>query len=217
MSPESAITFVRACAERFGVRETARLFALGPATVSYILNGSVRINGQRISEKVAGAKLRIQDLMNKERNMQGSEITPGQVKRVHALKNALGMTDAQYREALRAYHVYSSKQLNAEQAHWFITELERAAVARGKWTRPGQKYQHLAGRRMMATPRQLRMIEAMWADVSRATNAELRAQGLLAFLARFGVSGIEDVTQFDVKRVVAALEAMKASREDRPQ
>ncbi|MCX5785691.1 MAG: regulatory protein GemA [Elusimicrobia bacterium] len=138
------------------------------------------------------------------------EITPAQIKRIHTLKNALEMTDTQYRAALEQFHVFSSKQLTEAQAGQFASELENVAVSKGKWVRPYRKYQHLGGRRDMATPKQLRMIEAMWGDVSRAgTNAD-RAAALKKFLQRFDISTMEDIRWYDVRKIVAALKAMQA-------
>jgi len=137
-----------------------------------------------------------------------TEITPAQIKRIHTVKNALGLTDMQYRLALEQYHVFSSKQLTEAQAGQFVSELENVAVSRGKWVRPWRKYQHLGGRKDMATPKQLRMIEAMWADVSRAGTAADRAAALKKFLLRFEIAAIEDIRWYDVRKIVAALKAM---------
>jgi len=138
------------------------------------------------------------------------EITPAQIKRIHALKGALKLTDLQYRAALEFHHVFSSKQLTEAQADLFIIELEREAVAGGRWERPWRKYQNLAGRRGMATPRQLRMIEAMWAGVSRAGSAAEREAALNVFLRRFEIAGgMADIRFYDVRRIVAALRAMQ--------
>ncbi len=138
-----------------------------------------------------------------------TEITPAQIKRIHTVKNALGLTDMQYRLALEQYHVFSSKQLTEVQAGQFVSELENVAVSKGKWVRPWRKYQHLGGRKDMATPKQLRMIEAMWADVSRAGTASDRAAALKKFLLRFDISGgMEDIRWHDVRKIVAALKAM---------
>lgn len=65
--------------------------------------------------------------------MQG--ITPAQIKRIHTIKNALGLTDMAYRAALEFFHVFSSKQLTESQADQFICELEGYAVSAGKWHR----------------------------------------------------------------------------------
>ncbi len=136
------------------------------------------------------------------------EITPAQIKRIHTVKGALGLTDAQYRGALEFYHVYSCKQLTEAQADQFISELENVAVSQGKWSRSWRKYQHLDGRKGMATARQLRMIEAMWADVSRAATIADRAAALNKFLSRFEIKTMEDIRWYDVRRLVAALRAM---------
>ncbi len=137
------------------------------------------------------------------------KITPAQIKRIHSVKNALGLTDTQYRLALEQYHVYSSTQLTESQAAQFISELENIAVSKGKWSRPWRKYQHLDGRTGMATAKQLRMIEAMWKDVSRAATNANRAAALNVFLKRFGADSLENVEYHAVGNIVHALKAMK--------
>lgn len=140
-----------------------------------------------------------------------SPITPDQIKRIHALKSRLAIPDAAYRSMLRDYRVYSSKQLTVTDAAQFIWFLQQNAERLGKWDRPGRKYDHLAGRKGMATPKQLRMIEAMWADVTRATTQAERDASLKSFLARFQVNGMECVEFFHVHKIVAALEMMKGA------
>ncbi|MGD9642802.1 MAG: phage protein GemA/Gp16 family protein [Elusimicrobiales bacterium] len=140
-----------------------------------------------------------------------SKITPAQIKMIHTLKGALGLTDLQYRAALERFHVFSSTQLSEAQADQFVSELQSLAVQAGKWDRPWNKYQNLAGRKGMATPRQLRMIEAMWADVSRAPNAAAREAALLVFLRRFEINGLADIRYYDVRGIVSALTAMRGA------
>ncbi|HOX23008.1 MAG TPA: DUF1018 domain-containing protein, partial [Elusimicrobiales bacterium] len=142
-----------------------------------------------------------------------NSITPAQIKRIHTLKTLLKTPDAAYRSMLRDYHAFSSKQLSEDQADTLIWELQKVAEAEGVWTRPGRKFQQLAGRKGMATPKQLRMIDAMWTDVSRTTSAESRRAALAAFLRRYGCNdGLEGLEYWQVSKVINALEAMKAQR-----
>ena len=137
------------------------------------------------------------------------EITPAQIKRIHTLKGAMQLTDLQYRAALEQYHVFSSKQLTEAQADQLVCEMENVAVSMGKWERAYRKYQPLDGRKGMASARQLRLIEAMWFDVSRAPTAAVREAALLKFLRRFGVNSMADVRWYDVPKIINALTAMK--------
>ena len=62
----------------------------------------------------------------------------------------------------------------------------------------------------MATPAQLRKIEAMWSGVSRQKTAGERRKALGAFLEkRFGVSDLAFVTHEMPSRIIHTLEAMK--------
>ncbi len=137
------------------------------------------------------------------------EITPAQIKRIHTIKGALGLTDAQYRAALEFYHVFSCKQLTEEQADLLICELENLAVSQGKWSRSYRKYQHLDGRKGMASARQLRMLEAMWGDVSRADTAAGREAAFKVFLCRWNIQRIEEIAAWQVGKLVKALNAMR--------
>lgn len=66
----------------------------------------------------------------------------------------------------------------------------------------------------MATPRQLRKIEAMWADVSRADTEEARATALRQFLKRIvGIENLRFLEGWQVKKVINALEAMQSQKQ----
>ncbi|MFA5161182.1 MAG: phage protein GemA/Gp16 family protein [Elusimicrobiales bacterium] len=138
-----------------------------------------------------------------------SRVSPQQIKLIHTLKSRLGLPDSAYRSMLGDYHVRSSTQLTSDGADQLIWTLQKNAENRQVWTRPARKYENLAGRRNMATPRQLRMVEAMWAGVSRASNMAERAAALNSFLTRFGAAKIEDVQYWQVGKIVEALKAMK--------
>lgn len=156
-------------------------------------------------------------------------ITKKQVKKIHALKGAMKMEEEVYRSILGQYRVESSKDLSMDQAKELIDCLEREAVEMGVWTTPtlalprggggsGQtlKYEELGHREGMASPKQLRMIEGMWNDVTHAKGSERKKSALRKFLKR--IVGVEDMTFLevgDVRRVVRALEAMKHSSDHR--
>jgi len=143
---------------------------------------------------------------------ESNKITSQQIKLIHTLKGKLGLADDVYRSMLSDYHVFSSTQLTAAGADQFIYMLEKNAERAGKWTRPFKKYANLTGRRGMATPKQLRMIEGMWRDVSNATTGIGREAALKTFLSRFGVTSIESIEYWQVSKVVNALQAMKGGK-----
>jgi hypothetical protein len=110
--------------------------------------------------------------------------------------------------------VSSSKQLSREQAIAVIRALEDLGEKKGVWQSPRsgaqKKYDHLGDRAGMAAPKQLRMIEAMWAEVSRQPDSASRAIALRSFLKR--IVGIEEITWLEpvhVRKVINALNAMK--------
>ncbi len=139
-------------------------------------------------------------------------INGNQIKIIHALKGALCLDDETYRGMLHARHqVTSSKALTEAEAAAIIRELETAAISAGVWKRGREKFGDMKNRVGFATPRQLRMIEAMWNDVSRATTPEGRKTALRHFLKRIvGREDLRFLDPVDVRKVVAALEGMGA-------
>ena len=159
-----------------------------------------------------------------------SGITPVQIRKIHALKNRLGWSDEQYREYLMtegAGFATSCKDLIEDEAERLIRKMELAAAAKGVWKRykgdspestaspvnPGQspkKYDEFGKRPGMASPKQLRMIEAMWADVSKyKNNSEARERALRYFLHHItGVDRLEFLESRQVQKVIKALQRM---------
>ena len=142
-------------------------------------------------------------------------IKPWQIKRIHALLNRVGVADEDYRARLdEEFGVRTCKKLTRDQAGRFIRNME--AVAKGMGIDVGGRRRRREWKRRpgMATPAQLRKIEAMWADVSRQkTPAELR-KALGVFLEkRFGVSDLAFVTHEMPGKIIHTLEAMKKQKQ----
>lgn len=130
-----------------------------------------------------------------------------QYRQIHGLVRLLGMNDEAYRDMLRdRYQVESSKQLSTQQRSSLIRSLREQV--HGKV----QKFNELSGRaKHKASPAQLRAIEAMWAQVSRAETSEDRRKALNAFCKR--LTGVEVVTWMckdDAKVLIKAIHAMGA-------
>ncbi|MBS7271634.1 MAG: regulatory protein GemA [Fibrobacter sp.] len=130
-----------------------------------------------------------------------------QYRQIHGLVRLLGMNDEAYRDMLRdRYQVESSKQLSTQQRSSLIRSLREQV--HGKV----QKFNELSGRaKHKASPAQLRAIEAMWAQVSRAETSEDRRKALNAFCKR--LTGVEVVTWIckdDAKVLIKAIHAMGA-------
>jgi len=143
-------------------------------------------------------------------------INPGQIKKIHTIKSALSLDDDTYRELLfNSFRVVSSKQLNFSQAEDLIREMEKIAIASGVWDscrkkrQGGGKFEELNLRRGMATPAQLRKIEAMWSEISRIDDIDARQKGLRTFLERIAkVSALRFLDSAGAGKVINALNAM---------
>ena len=125
---------------------------------------------------------------------------------IHGLARLLGLNDEAYRDMLDdRYHVRSSKDLNPQQRFQLIREL------REKVHGNVQKFNELGKRKFKASPAQLRAIEAMWAQVSRAITAADRKKALNTFCHRLtGVTVIEWICKDDAKTLIKAIHAMGA-------
>lgn len=137
-----------------------------------------------------------------------------QVRKIHALKGRLGMDDDVYRARLDArFGVRTCKHLSEAQADEFLQELEDAAIAAGVWQATGRRrYRNLSGRDSdMATPAQLRKIEAMWAEVSRIKDdPAARRRALDRYCRRIvGIDRLVWLEKQHVQKVVKALESMR--------
>lgn len=136
-------------------------------------------------------------------------------------RKLLGLSEELYREMLLSrYKVKSSTDLNEQQAKQFLNLLrdqaKSAGVFKPKKQYAFQKYKHnnLADRDDdMATPAQLRKIEAIWFEVSVQTNDESREKALNSFLKRItGVDNIKFLPKYQVQKVIKALYAMKSQK-----
>jgi len=93
--------------------------------------------------------------------------TPAQIKKIHALKGAMNMEDAEYRKLLSDFKVKSSTKLSIPRADELIKDLEEKAVAMGVWEKrkPARKAQ---AKRRLADDPQSKMIRAYWIQLHQA-------------------------------------------------
>ena len=145
-------------------------------------------------------------------------IKPWQIKRIHGLLNRIGVSDEDYRARLEEeFGVRTCKKLSSTQAGKLIRNMESLAKemgidvgGRSKRTRRRE----WARRPGMATPAQLRKIEAMWSGVSRQRTAGEKRKALGAFLEkRFGVSDLAFVTHEMPGKIIHTLEVMKKQKQ----
>jgi phage gp16-like protein len=131
---------------------------------------------------------------------------------IHALAATLRLGDCEYRDMLYdLYGKHSSKELTPLQQAELVGILQKQLKPKsgGKWS--GLKRSNPE----MATPRQLRAVEAMWGAVSRA-EAKGREQALLKFIKRItGCERLEWLRKADIRKLIKAMEAMGANAPER--
>ncbi|MBF0481296.1 MAG: DUF1018 domain-containing protein [Desulfovibrionaceae bacterium] len=141
-----------------------------------------------------------------------------QIKKIHALKRALGLDDATYRLRLESYGAESCKELTDAQTSRFIEGLERQALDIGVWKqlkqpRGRKKYDNRKPTLGRASAAQLRLVEALFDQVARAEKGDARAAALNKLIRRIVKKDkIEFLTDEDVPRLVKTLEAMGAEK-----
>jgi hypothetical protein len=140
---------------------------------------------------------------------QGKMLNAMMVKRIKALQRAAGVDEESYRAMLAGYGVESCRGLDFRQAMEVVAALRRFA---GQDRRPGgsRRYDDLGHRAGMATPKQLRMLEAMWMEVTRQTTRTAARSALGSFLLhRWQVTGLEMLRRDQVSAVRRALSEMQ--------
>jgi predicted transcriptional regulator len=144
-----------------------------------------------------------------------------QIQIIHSLLARLGMDDDTYRDVLSRYRnrnglpARSSKDLTDVQAQQLISRLKYQLVGQNQ-----RAFEHLANRgNDMATPKQLRKIDAMWAQYMRRLmergknkiepTRDNRTKSLNHWLnRRFHRASIEMVERQLVQQIVKALRTM---------
>lgn len=131
-------------------------------------------------------------------------------------RKQIGIDEDLYREMLsERFNVFSCTQLTEIQLREFIKILKENGLKSGKfkpvkkYSFQKRKYEELGKREGMASPAQLRMIEAIWFEVSNQTSDEARADALNNFLDKhFGVSNIKWIESTMVGKIKKTLEKM---------
>lgn len=149
-------------------------------------------------------------------------VRKAQIVKIHILKARLGLSDEEYGAALEGYGVYTSKDLSYEQAEDFIMRLINLLPkeSRGNYLHPSadghkdtkQKYDELGIRwneglnEHYATPKQLRMLEAMW--MTSPVVRQKTAEAYLRFVKRItGKERLEWLLMSDVRKIKKAIES----------
>lgn len=146
-------------------------------------------------------------------------VTNDQIKKIKTLQGRLGIDDDTYREILfNNYNVNTCKKLNRKQAKEILDAWSKDAEKQGNWTNHKKsfqkhKYDNLGYRKGMASPKQLRMIEAIWKDVSYVQDEKARLEALDTFLSKhFGVDNIIWIESGMIQKIKHTLEKMKAQK-----
>ena len=137
-------------------------------------------------------------------------VTIFQIKKIHTLKNILGIDENLYRELLCELGVNSSKELNYSQAKMFIEILEDKAVECNLWKKQLKKYEELDRDKQMATDAQLRMIEGLWQEICYFDDEKYAKTSLRKFLkSKHKVDDVMFLTKQKASKVIQSIIAMK--------
>ena len=136
--------------------------------------------------------------------------TTSQIRKIHTLKNILGLDDDLYREILMSFDVCSSKDLSYTEAIIFIDILEDKAVERNLWIKQQKKYKDLNRDNKMATDSQLRMIEGLWREICYFDNDNFAKISLRKFLkSKYKVDDVMFLTKSKASKVIQSILAIK--------
>ena len=134
-------------------------------------------------------------------------ISPAQIKKIHAIKRELDMSERAYRQRLGRVGVKSCKEMSFELAKRFIRDLEDTKARRNGHQRLRRSY----GPRI--TDKQISMVCAMWAEITRIDASEDRIAGLNHLVERlYHVSALHWLPIRLVSKLVETLKAMKADK-----
>lgn len=140
--------------------------------------------------------------------------TISQIKKIHTLKNILGLDDDLYIEMLMSFGVQSSKNLTYTEAAVFLEILEDKAAEQNLWKKQPKKYADLNRNQDMATQSQLRMIEGMWCEICYYDTDEFARKSLRKFLkSKFKVDDVMFLRKHTAIKVIQAISGMKKNLE----
>jgi hypothetical protein len=150
---------------------------------------------------------------------EAGDINNRQKRRIHHLASRIGLIekvkDGVYRDLLeRWFRVRSCLALTGEQADLCIRRLTYIAIKMGVWEASERrtKYDNLGKRPGMASPKQLRMIEALWVDVSYQKTYTAKLEAFRRFLlGHYRIDDLRFLEARDVGKIIDTLLAMKSA------
>lgn len=129
-----------------------------------------------------------------------------QIRKIHTLKNILGLEDDLYRDMLMSFGVQSSTRLTFTEATVLIDIFEEKAERLNLWTIRQKKYRDLKRDSNMATGRQLGMIEGLWREICYVDNSDFAKKSLRKFLQnKFGIADVTFLTKNKAIKVIQAI------------
>lgn len=136
-------------------------------------------------------------------------IDKSQIQKIHIAKSQLKLTDENYKAILSGFAnksgepALSSLELNFEQADLLLSrfvEMGWKPKSKGK----SKKYEELANRDpKFATPKQMRMLEAMWMGKARSKTETAFIKFILKIVKK---NHIRFILKTDVKKIKLAIE-----------
>lgn len=153
----------------------------------------------------------------KNKNIYGKYmIKPQQIRQIHTLIHVLGIDDELYREMLNStFAVASSKDLSEAEAKIFIDSLQYHIELGNKNYKTRFNEFYLRDE-YMASPPQMRKIEAIWKDITHHTNRTVFKKTLRSFLQKhFRITDIRFMTKEQASRVIPVLEKIKKHNSDK--
>ena len=141
-------------------------------------------------------------------------ISFSQIKQIHTLKAILGLDDEIYKEMLMSFGVTSCKDLTFTEAKILLEILSSKAVAVGKWQKPDSKFSGLEKRSdSMASPAQLRKIEAMWRDLCFEKSYAEAKKTLRKFIQNhFKVSDIRFIDKTTASKIIHVIDKIQSEK-----
>lgn len=141
--------------------------------------------------------------------------TSQQRQKLGFFRKMLHLSEDTYYALLAEYGVTTSKNLSDKDAEKLICQL-RKNIKNPTWVDNKKKYEDLRNRsKYMASPKQLRMVEAMWFDVSYKRTDSERKSALEHFAYKItGKAKLRFLTAVDIRKLVEAIKKMKEIKDE---
>lgn len=147
--------------------------------------------------------------------MRAYSITKFQIRKIHTLKNLLGIDDNTYRNMLRSFDVTTSKNLTYTEAKIILEILEDNAIKANLWIKRPLKYDDPSRTSYMANGAQRRMIEGLWRELSYEDTDKFAKQSLRTFLRKkFNIEDTAFLTKEKGIKAIQAITRMKKNLDD---